>query len=91
MKAFIYDPLVTDPVDIARRDYLEFFVEEILGMTGDTKKLNSLQFHVKWIGYDETYNSYEPWKNLRDVAILHDYLEANNLQRLIPKKFSVDT
>ena len=74
MRAFNYDPLVTDPVDIARRDYLEFFVEEILGMTGDMKKLNSLEFHVKWIGYDESYNSWEPWKNLRDVAILHDYL-----------------
>ena len=89
MKTFQYDPLVTNPVDIARRDYLEFFVEKILGMTGDIKKLNSLEFHVKWIGYDESYNSYEPWKNLRDVAVLHDYLKANNLQRLIPKKFSV--
>ena len=89
MKKFNYDPLAADPVDIARRDYLKFFVEKILEMTGDIKKLNSLEFHVKWIGYDETYNSYEPRKNLREVAVLHDYLKANNLQRLIPRKFTV--
>ena len=89
LKAFNHDPLHTNPTDIARRDYLEFFVEKILDMTGDIKKLNSLQFQVKWVGYDETYNSYEPWKNLCDVAVPHDYLKANNLHRLIPKKFSV--
>ena len=89
LTAFNYDPLVTDLVDIARRDYLEFCVEKILGMTGDIQKLNSVEFHVKWIGYDETYNSWEPWKNVREVAILHDYLKANNLARIIPKKFTV--
>jgi hypothetical protein len=34
MKPFMYDPLKTNPLDVARKDYLEFFVEEILDMTG---------------------------------------------------------
>jgi hypothetical protein len=87
MKPFIFDPLVVNPIDIARRDYLEFFVEKILGMTGDVKRVTTLEFHIKWVGYDDTHNSYEPWKNLRDLAVLHVYLTDNNLSRLIPKKF----
>ena len=75
--------------DIARKDYLEFFIEKILGMTGDTKRVNTLQFEIKWLGYDDSYNSWEPWKNIRDVAVVHDYLRTNNLGKLIPKKFNI--
>ena len=89
MKPFKFDPLATDPLDIARKDYLEFFVEKILGMTGDAKRVNTLKFEIKWLGYDDSYNSWEPWKNIRDVVVVHDYLRTNDLQRLIPKKFSI--
>jgi transposase InsO family protein len=34
MKQFVFDPLHTDPIDIARRDYLEFFVEKVLDKKG---------------------------------------------------------
>ena len=30
LKAFKYDPLRTDPTDVARRDHLEYFVERII-------------------------------------------------------------
>ena len=87
MKLFKFHPLLTNPVGIARRDYLEFFVEKVLGMTGVVKRVHTLNFHMKWVGYDHTHKSFEPWKNVRDVAVLHDYLNANDLGRLIPKKF----
>jgi hypothetical protein len=38
---------------IARKDYLEFFIETILAHRGDPKKLSALQFKVKWLGYNE--------------------------------------
>jgi transposase InsO family protein len=88
MKQFVFDPLHTDPIDIARRDYLEFFVEKVLDMTGDLKKVTTLKFLIKWLGYDDTYNTWEPWKEVRDVETLHTYLRANNLHKIIPKKFS---
>jgi hypothetical protein len=78
-------------LDIARRDYLEFFVEKILDMTGDVKKVSTLTFLVKWLGYDDTHNSWEPWKNVRDTAEVHVYLRANNMEKLIPKKFKINT
>jgi hypothetical protein len=71
MKPFIFDPLQTDPLDIARRDYLEFFDEKVLDMMGDPRKVTTLKFLVKWLGYDDTQNSWEPWKEVRDVEILH--------------------
>jgi transposase InsO family protein len=91
MKPFMYDPLKTNPVDIARRDYLEFFVEKILGMTGDIKKVTTVKFLVKWLGFDDASNSWEPWKNVRDTEQVHVYLTANNLGRYIPKKFKTNT
>lgn len=30
LKHFLYDPTVVDPLDVARRDLMEFFVESIL-------------------------------------------------------------
>ena len=76
-----------DTNHIARRDYLEFFVEEILEYRGNPKRLTTMEFLVKWTAYDASYNSGEPYTNLRKAEPLHAYLTANNLQLLIPKEF----
>eukprot|EP00596_Hydrurales_sp_CCMP1899_P005945 CAMPEP_0119046074 /NCGR_PEP_ID=MMETSP1177-20130426/44207_1 /TAXON_ID=2985 /ORGANISM="Ochromonas sp, Strain CCMP1899" /LENGTH=213 /DNA_ID=CAMNT_0007018707 /DNA_START=29 /DNA_END=670 /DNA_ORIENTATION=+ len=68
-------------------EHLEFFVEKILSMTGDPKRVSTLEFLVKWLGYDDSYNSIEPWANLRDVEVLHNYLLQQDLGRIVPKKF----
>ena len=54
MKPFVFDPLIVDPHDVARRDYLEFFVERILAHRGDLRLRATLQFHIKWLAYDKT-------------------------------------
>jgi transposase InsO family protein len=87
MKPFIFNPHQTSPTDVARRDYLEYFVEEILEHTGNPKKLSSLQFLVKWGTYDASHNSWEPYSNLRKTAGLHTYLRQRNLLGLIPAEF----
>ena len=69
----------------------EYFVEKILAHRGDIGRLKTLTFHVKWRGYDESFNSWEPWKNLRETEQLHRYLIANGMQRLIPAKFRDNT
>jgi hypothetical protein len=91
MKPFRFDPLVTNPIDIARKDYLEFFIEEILDMKGDGKRVSTFSFLVKWLGYDDIQNSWEPWKNVRDTDKVHEYLRANNMANFIPKKFKTNT
>jgi hypothetical protein len=43
--------------------------------------------HVKWRGFDESFNSWEPWKNLRETEMFHRNLILRGLQKLIPAKF----
>jgi hypothetical protein len=87
MKPFVFDPLHTDPQDVARHDYLEFFVEAVLHHRGNPSLKSTMEFEIKWLGYNSSHNSWEPYSNLRDLDILHDYLSQQNLSRLIPKKF----
>ena len=49
LKPFLFDPLNTDPSDVARRDYLEFFIEEIIDIRGQTSSYGTLEFEVKWV------------------------------------------
>jgi hypothetical protein len=84
LKTFEYDNLTTDPRQIANRDYQVWDVEEILEHSGDIKKLSTLDFKVKWIGWDTP--NWLPWKELRNNPILHAYLRKQNLRKLIPKE-----
>ena len=88
LKAFKYDPLRTDPTDVARRDHLEYFVERIISFTGDIRKVSTLMFLVKWEGSTET--THEPWKNLMNNECLHHFLIKHNLKNLIPRKFQLN-
>ena len=73
IKIFNYDPSLGIPADTARRDYMEDFVEKVLSHTGDSKKPTTMSFHVKWLNYDNSHNTWEPWKNLRLCEALHVY------------------
>jgi hypothetical protein len=87
MKQFHFDPMRTDPSDVARWDYLEFFTENILTHRCNTQRLSTLEFKVKWLSYDESHNSWEPWVNLREMETLLLYLIQKNLRQLISFKF----
>ncbi len=87
LREFRYNERYVDPRDIALRDRDEFYVEKILAHRGDVGRFKTLAFHVKWRGFDELFNSWEPWKNLRETEMLHRYLILHGLQKLIPAKF----
>ena len=55
LKIFNYDPEVDVPADTALRGYMEFVV----------KKPTTMSFHVKRLNYDDSHNTWEPWKSLR--------------------------
>jgi Chromo (CHRromatin Organisation MOdifier) domain len=86
LKPFFHDKDKVDPVDIARRDHLEYFIERIFEFDGDIKRVSTLRYHVKWLGYDDSHNSWERWKNLMNTEQLHTYLISVN-RHLIPRKF----
>ena len=87
LKYFQHDNTRTDPADIARRDHHAFFLEEILSFRGDVRKVSTVTFRVKWLAYDESYNSWEPWRLLIGNEVLHKYLIRVNLKNLVPRKF----
>ena len=91
LKVFNYDPSMGLPADTARRDYMEYFVEKVLGHTGDSKKPTTMSFHVKWLNYDDSHNTWEPWKNLRLCDALHVYLRNNNMSRFVPSNIEGST
>ena len=85
MKRFLYDPLLVDPVDVARRDRMEFFFESISDHQGGLPR-STIEFFVKWKDYSESENTWEPYTNLRDNEVLHDYLKLKELHRLTNKQ-----
>ena len=87
MKLFVFDSALVDPLDIARRDQIEFFIKKISDHRGKLSQRKSLQFFVSWMGYDQSNDSWEPYANLRDSTHLHSYLREKNLPQLIPTKF----
>ena len=85
MRIFNFDPSKVDPLNVARHDYNEYFIEKILAHEGDFKKVLTLTFLVRWRTYSSEHDSYEPWKNLRHSEPLHDYLRSIGKSNLIPK------
>jgi transposase InsO family protein len=75
----------TDPIEIARKDRQEFVLDYIIAHEGLPQCKTKMLFLVKWRGYDDSENTWEPWNNLRDTEALHIYLRENKLSRLIPK------
>ena len=45
---------------------------------------------VKWEGYDETYNSWEPYSEIKSTEAFKQYCLNNNLQYLIPKQYKTN-
>ena len=87
MKPFVFDSALVDPLDIARRDQIEFFIEKISDHRGKLSHRKSLKFFVSWMRYGQSYDSWEPFANLRDSTHLHSYLREKNLIQLILSKF----
>ena len=83
MKPFVCDAALTDPLDVARRDKMEYFIDKILQHRGNRRKRTEIEFLVSWLGYAQEHNP----KALRDTEQLHTYLTDQRLRYLIPQKF----
>ena len=86
LRAFNYDQAYTSPWTLAQHNEQEFIVESIITHFGSRNRRSSLQFKVRWAGFGETCDSWEPYKSLMRVDKLHDYLRANTMKTLIPKE-----
>jgi hypothetical protein len=85
---FLYDPDRIDPRIVALRDHNAFPVESILGVRTEGPK-DTWQVKASWKGYGPQYDSWILWENAKNLELLHDYLRAHKLARLIPRSFKV--
>ena len=90
LKLFKFDASRTNPRDIALKDFKDMYlVEKVLAHRGKADRRSNMSFLVKWLGYDKPEdNTWEPFANIRDNEILHEYLRSKKLKRFIPIKIS---
>jgi hypothetical protein len=84
---FDYDPRHTDPREVALRQQNEWDVEQILEMKGHFRLKKNLMFKVRWQGWTEDNDTWEPWSNLRNNEVLHQWMTTHGFAKHIPKKF----
>jgi hypothetical protein len=77
VRAFIFNPTQVKPLDVAQQNEQEFLVDEIIAHRGD---------HHRRSSYEESCNSWEPYKALMHVGKLHDYLREHRMRSLIPRE-----
>ena len=85
LKSFQWDSEFVNPTDVARANQNEFLIDAIKAHRGNWTKVSSLQFLVSWSGYDESFDQWLPWKELRLTEQLHAYLREHGKERLIPR------
>jgi hypothetical protein len=87
LRPFHHDARHTNPSTVATADNLTFEVEKILNhkFTSDKQIKSNMEVLVKWQGYDKP--TWEPYANIANVGIFHDYLRSNNLARLLRASF----
>jgi hypothetical protein len=46
-----------------------------------------MKFKVRWKNFDDSHDSWLPWKDLRGNALLHLYLQRHGMERLVPPEY----
>jgi len=82
-----HNPFTDDPVQEAIKDANQYVVERIITHTGNWNVKSTLQFRVRWRGYTEQDDTWEPWKNIRTNVRLHEYLRSIGKANQIPAPF----
>lgn len=73
------------PRAVANLSQEAYDIESISKHKGSFNKPSTLQFRVKWVGYDNL--TWEPWKNVKANRIVHLYLLSIGKGNHIPLEF----
>ena len=84
LRHFNYDAERTDPVAVAQQNAQEFVIEQVLDHRGNRAKRSTMQFLIRWSGFGEESDSWEPYKTLLHTEPLHRYLRAHKMKSFIP-------
>jgi hypothetical protein len=87
LQPFHHDPRRLNPADIALHDNMQYIVGRIIRHQGTMRERLNLRFLVKWEGYGDEHNSWEPYSELRHNVVLHEYLNTHRMRALIPPQY----
>ena len=68
LRPFLFNPQQVNPQEVAQQNEQEFMVRDIIAHHGDHRR-SSMEFLVRWTGYDASSNSWEPYKTLMHVDV----------------------
>jgi hypothetical protein len=57
-------------------DIVDHIVDHRIIPGGSVKKRTTLEFRVRWFGYDENADTWEPYVNVRELAALDVYCQT---------------
>ena len=88
LKPFKWDARQTNPREVALREAGSYDIEQVLAHRCKNKdKISSYEFKIRWSGYTEQDDTWEPWRGVMQTEAIHNYLRANGLKRFIPPRF----
>jgi hypothetical protein len=56
LRPFLFSPGQVNPIDVAQQNEQEFMVRDIIAHRGDHHRRSSMEFLVRWTGYDASSN-----------------------------------
>jgi hypothetical protein len=90
LRPFHFDENEIDPREIANKVLGLVDVESILKHKGNKNRKRQMTFLVHWKGFDTKHDQWLPWKDVKNLAVLHDYLKKNKLKTLIPQRYRLN-
>ena len=84
LRPFLWDERTLTPLQAAVADSLdEFVAEKVLRMRGNTRgKRTDLQFLIRWAGYGEADDTWEPWEYCKDSEAVQRFLREHPERRM---------
>ena len=69
------DIIESDLRRMAQLDHSEYMVERVIGHKGNSKR--TVKFLIKWEGYDDDHNTWEPWNHVNGNVLVDQYIAAH--------------